>query len=83
MMKLLHLLKTSRLYQALVAFVLLSLSVLGLLKKGGRINQAKVEEERRKRDEATRKRRDEVNEKINSSDSFVDDWLRDHNRFRD
>lgn len=84
MIKILTLIKSSRVYQGLVAFVIFILSVLALIKKGEKINQAKVEEERRKRDEATRQRRDKANEKINSYDpSDVDDWLRKRDRFRD
>lgn len=75
--------KNSRLVQALIGFGIFLLGALALIKKGEQINQSKVDEEARKRDQATRQKRDKVNEKINSSDTYVTDWLRKHDRFRD
>jgi hypothetical protein len=79
----LKLIKNSKIVQALIAFGVFLLGALALIKKGEKINQANVNEEARKRDEATRQKRDKVNEKINSSDTYVTDWLRKHDRFRD
>lgn len=83
MLKLLNLIKGSRLYQGLIAFGVFLLGALALIKKGESINQAKVDREARKRDEATRERVRKANEKIDSSSSHGADWLRDNNRFRD
>ena len=83
MLNLWYLIKNNRAVQTLIGLGLSFMAALALIKKGESINQAKVDEEIRKRDSATRERRDKANEKINSSDSSVNDWLRDNNRFRD
>ena len=83
MLNLWYLIKNNRAVQALIGLGLSFMAALALIKKGESINQANVNEEIRKRDEATRERRDKTNEKINSSDSYVDDWLRNSDRFRD
>ena len=82
MLMLWQMIKNSKLYQGLIAFGIFLLGALALIKKGESINQSKVDNEIRKRNEATRERRDKTNEKINSSDSYVNDWLRKRDRFR-
>jgi hypothetical protein len=76
-------LKQSKVWPYLVAFGVFLLGALALIKKGENINQEKVEKEALLRDQATRKRNDDANEKISSSPTFVTDWLRANNRFRD
>ena len=78
-----QMIKNSKLYQGMIAFGIFLLGALALIKKGESINQSKVNNEIRKRNEATRERRDKTHEKINSSDSYVNDWLRKRDRFRD
>jgi hypothetical protein len=75
--------KNSKFAQGLIGIGIALLTALALIKKGESINQAKVDEEARKRDVATRERRDKANEKINSSSSSVTDWLHKRDRFRD
>lgn len=75
--------KNSKIYQGLIAFGIFLLGALALIRKGESINQSKVDEQARKRDKATQERRDKTNEKINSSDTYVNDWLRSNDRFRD
>ena len=78
-----QMIKNSKIVQGLIGFGVFLLGALTLINKGKKINQARVDEQARKRDEATRERRDRANEKINSSDSSVNDWLHKHDRFRD
>ena len=76
------LIKNSKVVQGLIAFGVFLLGALALIKKGESINQTKVDKEALEKDQATRKRNDDANEKISSSPTFVTDWLRDNNRFR-
>jgi hypothetical protein len=78
-----QMIKESKFVQALITFGIFLLGAFALIKKGESINQAKVKEEAVKRDEATEKRIRKANEKINSSNSSVTDWLHRNNRFRD
>ena len=55
----------------------------GLIRHGEDRANEYNEKQQRDREQATRTRGREANEKINSSDSTVTDWLHGTNRFRD
>jgi hypothetical protein len=77
------LIKNSKIVQGIIGFGIFLLGAFALIRKGESINQTKVDKEALERDKATREKVDKLNEKINSSDSFGADWVRDNKRFRD
>jgi hypothetical protein len=85
MIKLLLWIKNTPVYVWIAGTLLSLLVIWGEIRnrQGKKEIEDKVKQEQQARESATRERGRKADEKINSSDTFITDWLRSNNRFRD